>query len=85
MDILKHEGKGAIFLRQFFYFFLKTVQKGRKAQKQSFKDVDQGFLEISKEIKKIASLGKNVGNFLEKYIWMSSSVVKLEGSLQLYQ
>ena len=47
--------------------------------------MDQGFLEISKEIKKIASLGKNVGNFLEKYIWMSSSVVKLEGSLQLYQ
>ena len=38
-DILKHEGKGVIFLRQFFRFFSKTVQKGRKTQKQSFKDV----------------------------------------------
>ena len=56
------------FLGNFSNFFLKTVQKGRKAQKQSFKDVDQGFLEISKEMKKIASLGKNLGNFLEKYI-----------------
>ena len=38
-DILKYEGKGAIFLRRFFEIFSKTVQKGRKAQKQSFKDV----------------------------------------------
>ena len=39
VDILKHERKGAIFLKQFFYFFSEPVQKGRKAQKQSFKDV----------------------------------------------
>ena len=38
-DILKHESKGEIFLRQFFQIFPKTVQKGGKAQKQPFKDV----------------------------------------------
>ena len=58
-DILKHERKGAIFLKQFFYFFSEPVQKGRKAQKQSFKDFrEQGVLEISNKQtnKKLASL-----------------------------
>ena len=39
---------------------------------------EQGVLEISKTKK---SLGKNLGSFLEKYIWMSSYVVKLQVKL----
>ena len=52
--ILKHESKSAIFLREFFKFFSKTEQKGRKAQKHSFKDIlgEQGVLEISKKKKR---------------------------------
>ena len=38
-DILKHEVKGTNLLRQCFSIFSKTVQKGRKTQKRSFKDV----------------------------------------------
>ena len=67
-DILKYEGKGAIFLRRFFEIFSKTVQKGRKAQKQSFKDVLGTRRSRNKKKRKLASLGKNLGNFLEKYI-----------------
>ena len=46
---------------------------------------EQGVLEIQKKKKKRACLHKNLDNFLEKDIWMSSSVVKLQASLQLYQ
>ena len=46
----------------------------------------QSILEIIKKKKKkkrkLASLGIDLGNFLEKSIWMSSSVVKLPASLQ---
>ena len=45
---------------------------------------EQDVLEIKKKTE-LASLGKNLGNFLGKYIWMNSSVVKLQGSQQLYQ
>ena len=69
-DILKHEGKSAIFPRQFSYFFSKTMQKGRKAQKQSYKVVlgAKRSRNFRKKKEKIASLGKNLRNFLEKYI-----------------
>ena len=50
-DILKHERKGAIFLTQFFQIFSKTVQKGRKAQKQLFEDI-LGTKNKKKKIKK---------------------------------
>ena len=46
---------------------------------------EEGVLEISKKYKwinkKLPSLGENLDNFLEKHIWMSSSVVKLQASL----
>ena len=76
-------------MRQFFSIFSKTVQKGRKAQKQSFQDLlgtrrSRNFKKKEKK-RKLVSLGKSLGNFLEKYIWMSSSVVKLKASLQHFQ
>ena len=50
---------------------------------------EHSILDISKKKKKkkekLESLGKNLGIFLETYIWMSSSVVKLQAILQLYQ
>ena len=46
---------------------------------------EQGVLEISGKKRKLASLGKNQGYFLEKHVWMSPSVVKLQVSLQLYK
>ena len=47
---------------------------------------EQGVLEIKKKKeKKTAGLSKNLGNFLEKYIWMNSFVIKLQGSPKLYQ
>ena len=63
------------------------MQKGRKAQKQSYKVVlgAKRSRNFRKKKEKIASLGKNLGNFLEKYILMSSSIVKLQISLQIYQ
>ena len=69
-DILKHEGKGAIFLRRFFYFFKKKQQgtKGEKHRRRHLKMFgEQGLLEIKKKII-IGRLGENLGNFLEKYI-----------------
>ena len=48
--------------------FSKTVQKGRKAQKQLFKDVLETRRSGNFKKRKLASLGKNLGNFLEKYI-----------------
>ena len=47
------------------------MQKGRKAHKQSFKDAQgtrrsRNFKQNKK--RKLASLGKNLDNFLEKYI-----------------
>ena len=63
------------------------MQNGRKAQKQSYKVVlgAKRSRNFRKKKEKIASLGKNLGNFLEKYILMSSSIVKLQISLQIYQ
>ena len=66
-DILKHEGKGAIFLRRFFYFLKK--KQGRKGEKHRRRHLkmfgEQGLLEIKKIII-IGRLGENLGNFLEK-------------------
>ena len=46
------------------------MQKGREAQKQSYKVVlgAKRSRNFRKKKEKIASLGKNLGNFLEKYI-----------------
>ena len=46
------------------------MQKGRKAQKHPFKDVLGTWRSrnFKKKKRKLAGLGKNLGNFLEKYI-----------------
>ena len=75
-----------IFLN-FSKFFQKQCRKVENHRNSHLKMFwEHGVLEISKKKKrKLAGLGTNLGNFLEKYIWMSSSVVKLQASLQLYQ
>ena len=70
----------------FSKFFQKQCRKGEKHRSNHLRMFwEEGSLEISKKKRKLASLGKILGNFLEIYIWMSSSVVKLQASLQLYQ
>ena len=61
---LKYEGKGAIFL------FQKQCRKGEKHRSSHLKMFwEQGVLEISKKKNRNKiSLGKNLGNFLERYI-----------------
>ena len=73
------------FLRDnFSKFFQKQCRKGEKHGSSHLKTFwEQGVLEIPK--KKLASLGKTLCKFLEKYIWIRSSVVKLQASLNLYQ
>ena len=80
------------FWDNFSKFFQKQCRKGEKYRSSHLKMFwEQGVLEMSKKEKKkklerkLASLGKNLGNFQEKYIWMSSFVVKLQASLQFYQ
>ena len=76
------------FWDNFSIFFSKAVgKKGEKHRSSHLKIFwEQGVLEVSKKKKKKkASAGKNLGNFLEKYIWMSFSVVELQATLQLYQ
>ena len=75
------------FWDNFSNFFSKTVgKKGGKGEKYRSSHLkifwEQGVLEVKK--KKLAGLDKNLGNFVEIHIWMSSSVVKLQPSLQLY-
>ena len=72
------------FRDNFSNFFSKTVQKGRKVQKQSLKDV-LGTGRSRNFKTKLAGLVKNLGNFLEKYILMNSSAIKLQVSLKLFQ
>ena len=79
--------RAKFFWDNFSKFFQKQCKKGEKHRSSHSKMFwEQGVLQISTtKIGKLASLGKNLSNFLEKYIWMSSSVVKLQASLQLYQ
>ena len=60
------------------------MQKGRKAQEQPFKDIlgTRHSINFRRKRRKLANLGKNLGSFHEKCILMSSSVVKLQASLQ---
>ena len=75
-----------LFWDNFSKIFQKQCRKGKKHRNSHLKMFwEQGVLEISKKKRKLASLGKNLGNFIEKYIWMSSSVVKLQANLQFYQ
>ena len=68
-DIVKYEGKGAIFLRQFLIFFHKKCRKRENHRSSHLKIFwEQGVLEIKKKKRKLASLGKILGNFLEKYL-----------------
>ena len=79
------------FWDNFSKFFQKQCRRGEKHRRCSNLKMfwEHSVLEISKQKKtkkkKLESLGKNLGVFLETYIWMSSSIVKLQAILQLYQ
>ena len=68
------------FWDNFSKFFQKQCRKGEKHRsshlKMFWEEDALGIYIYMKKKKKLASLGKNLDNFLEKYIWMSSSVVQ---------
>ena len=72
------------FWNNFSKFFRKQCRKGKKHRSCHLKLFwEQGVSEISekkKEKRKLASLGKNLNNFLEKYIWMKFFCSQVTGN-----
>lgn len=78
-DILKHEVKLRFFWDSFSKFFQKQRRKGEKYKSNHWKIFRKlSVLEIKKKQEQVAY---NLGNFEEKYIWISSS----EASAQFFQ
>ena len=71
-------GQRCNFSETSFLIFFKNSGEREKNTEAVFKDVlgTRRSRNLKKK-RKLASLGKNLGNFLEKCIWKSSSVVKL--------